>query len=55
LCLGATAQVQFFGIYFNALRNGQRAAAATAAAAAAEHASSGSSRHALLPHARMLY
>ena len=40
--LGATAHVQFFGIYFNALRNGQRSAAATAAAAAVEHASSGS-------------
>jgi hypothetical protein len=54
LCLGATAHVQFFGFNFNALRNGQHAAAATAAAAAVEHASSGSRRHACLPHARML-
>ena len=39
LSLGATAQVQFYGIYFFLLRGGQRAAAAAAAAATAARAS----------------
>ena len=33
LSLGATAHVQFYGIYFNVLRSQQRGAAAAAAAA----------------------
>ena len=51
LSLGATAQVQFYGIYLFSLRGGQRAAAAaTATATAAVEAA----MHALLPHACML-
>ena len=39
LSLGATAQVQFYGIYFFSLCGGQRAAAVAAAAATAARAS----------------
>ena len=52
LSLGATAQVQFYGIYLFSLRGGQRAAAAaTATATAAVEAA----MHALLPHRSCLH
>ena len=38
LSLGATAQVQFYGIYFFSLRGGQRTAAVATVAATAAHA-----------------